>query len=156
MTVPVHGLPSVVRPGLEVALVPPALRGNRWHTITSVSSDNRAGSLVSLSGVSALGDAEGLVGSYLLARAEDLPADLPLHDRERLIGRVARDEETGRAGVIEEVMTGPANDVWVIRDAGSEVLVPVINEVVSAVPESGEIPIRIPRGLEWQGGVARS
>ncbi|HJA28564.1 MAG TPA: 16S rRNA processing protein RimM [Candidatus Olsenella pullicola] len=156
VTVPVHGLPSLVRPGLEVALVPPALRGSRWRTVTSVSSDNRVGSLVSLSGVAALGEAEDLVGTYLLARVDDLPEDLPLHDRERLVGRVVRDVESGRAGTIEEVMTGPANDVWVIRDADSEVLVPVIDEVVSSVPESGEISISIPRGLDWRRGVSRS
>ena len=47
-------------------------------------------------------------------------------------------------------MRGPANDVWVVRGARGEILLPVIDDVVSAVPESGPIPVRVPAGLEWE------
>ncbi len=150
VTVPVHGLPSLVRAGLEVAVVPPALKGSRWHTVTSATSDDRSGTLTALSGVSELGDAEALVGTYLLAREQDLPSDLALHDRERLVGREVVDVRGGRSGVISEVLSGPANDVWVLRDKDLEVLVPVVDEVVARVPEKGAIPVNIPAGLEWE------
>ena len=150
VTVPVHGLPSLVREGLEVAVVPPRLKGSRWHTVTCVSHDSRAGSLTALSGVCSLADAEPLVGRFLLAREEDLPHDLALHDRGRLVGREVLDECSGRSGVISEILTGPANDVWVLRDSSFEVLVPVVDEVVCDVPQTGPITVRVPRGLEWE------
>ena len=150
VTVPVHGLPSLVREGLEVALVPPALRGSRWHRVVSCSSDARSGALVALSGVTTLDAAEGLVGKGVLARLADLPEDLPLHDPERLVGRTVSDAGRGLTAVIAEVMTGPANDVWVVRGASGEALLPVIDSVVSEVPESGPIEIRVPEGTQWR------
>ena len=153
MTVPVHGLPSLVREGLLVAAVPPALRGERWHRVGACSRDGRGGTLVSLSGVDDLSAAEALVGATLLAREADLPADLALHDAGRLVGRSVVDE-CGRTGTIAEVMRGPANDVWVVRDGDEEVLLPVIDSVVGEVPETGPIPVVVPAGLGWAKGGA--
>lgn len=150
VTVPVHGLPPLVHEGLEVAVVPPELRGDRWHRILSCASDGRAGSLVALSGVDDLSAAERLVGRTLLARVADLPADLARHDPDRLLGREVRDEKSGEPARIAEVMTGPANDVWVLRGARGELLLPVVDEVVPDVPEDGPIPVRVPAGLEWE------
>ena len=147
MTVPVHGLPSLVREGLEVACVPPALRGSRWHRVESVSADDRAGALVRLSGVDALDAAEELVGKTLLARVSDLPADLALHDPQRLLGRAVTDATLGELGTISEVMCGPANDVWAVEGTFGEVLLPVVDAVVSEVPDEGPIPVRVPAGL---------
>lgn len=151
VTVPVHGLPSLVRAGLEVAVVPPPLKGSRWHTLVSCTTDARAGSLVALSGVSDLDAAQRLVGSYLLARESDLPEDLPLHDAARLVGRAVRDVTSGDEGLIEEVLTGPANDVWVVRGEKGELLLPVIEQVVKSVPGDGPIAVRIPAGIVWEG-----
>ena len=151
VTVPVHGLPPLVFEGLEGALVPPRLKGSRWHQVESCSSDGRSGSLVALSGVDSMGDAEGLVGSYVLARVSDLPGDLPLHDRERLVGRQVVDAFSGVVSTIHEVMCGPANDVWVLRCEMGEMLIPVVDEVVSEVPEDGPITVRVPAGLDWEG-----
>lgn len=153
VTEPVRGLPSLVREGLEVAVLPPDLRGPRWRTVTSVAGDGRSGRLVALSGVGDVSAAEALVGRVLLARERDLPADLALHDPERLVGRTVVNEPDGRAARIREVMTGPANDVWVLEAEGAEVLVPVVDEVVSHVPDEGPIPVRVPRGLGWPGEV---
>ena len=150
VTVPVHGLPSLVSEGLEVAVVPPRLKGSRWHRVTTCSSDDRSGTLVSLSGVSTRGDAEELVGRYLLASASDLPEDLPLFDRERLVGREVIDASSGVVSTIAEVMAGPANDVWVLRGELGELLLPVIPDVVDHVPCEGDIEIRIPAGLDWE------
>lgn len=147
VTVAVHGLPALVHEGLEVAVVPPGLRGSRWHTVESVRRDDRAGELVALSGVSSLADAEELVGKTLLARVRDLPADLPLHDPERLVGREVSDVRLGPLGTIAEVILGPANDVWAVRGPSGEVLLPVVDAVVTEVPASGDISVRVPDGL---------
>ena len=142
VTVPVHGLPLLVHEGLRVAVVPPQLKGSRWHTVIGADEDGRAGQLVLLSGATEIGDAEKLVGRYLLARRSDLPDDLELRDAARLVGRQVTDERNGLLGTIEEVMVGPANDVWVIEFEGAgEVLLPVIGQVVSEVPEDGAIAV---------------
>ena len=150
VTVPVHGLPSLVREGLDVAVVPPELRGSRWHTVVSCSSDGRSGSLVALDGAGDLAAAERLVGRHLLARLSDLPEDLALHDAGRLVGREVVDERSGDTATIAEVMVGPANDVWVLRGSRGELLLPVIDDVVSEVPDNGPVVVRIPAGLEWE------
>lgn len=150
VTVAVHGLPSLVHEGLEVFVVPPALRGPRRHVVTSCSEGGRSGCLVALSGVRDLASAEGLVGKTLLAREADLPEGLALHDAGRLVGREVVDGATGAAGRIEEVMRGPANDVWVVRGPLGEILLPVIDDVVSSVPDEGPIEVSIPDGLDWE------
>lgn len=150
VTVPAHGLPLLVRVGLEVAVVPPPLRGSRWHTVSSCARDGRSGALVALSDVDTISAAEALVGRELLARVADLPDDLALHDAERLVGREVSDERTGERGRIAEVMRGPANDVWVVRGERGELLLPVIDDVVSAVPDEGPIPVWVPAGLTWE------
>ena len=141
VAVPVHGLPAVLAEGLDVCVVPPRLKGDRWFTVESCFDDDREGSLIALSGVDDIGSAKELVGRYLLAREADLPEDLDLHDVDRLIGREVEDASVGLRGQIREVMRGVANDVWVIDADGEEVLLPVVEHVVAAVPEDGPIPV---------------
>lgn len=146
MTVAVHGLPPLVREGLEVFVVPPRLKGPRSHVVTHVS-EGAHGQLVSLSGVTGIDAADGFRGRYLLAREQDLPDDVALHDAEALFGREVADESLGFLGTIEEVMVGPANDVWVVEGPFGEVLVPVVDDVVLEVPDTGVIRVRVPSGL---------
>ena len=131
---------------MRVALVPPALKGDRWHLVTSVS-EGGTGQLVSLSGISSMGDAEAVVGTFVLALEDQLPPDIALHDAHDLLGREVLDQGRGNLGSIVEVMTGPANDVWVIDGAYGELLVPVIPTVVTSVPPEGPIVISAPQGL---------
>lgn len=146
VTVPVHGLPLLMHEGLSVCVVPPRLKGPRWHTVLAAESDRR-GQRIQLSGVSTLGAAEALVGRSLLANMQDLPGDIALHDREALVGREAEDARLGAIGTIEEILAGPANDVWVVRgEAFGEVLLPVIPDVVDTVPPTGPIPVHVPKG----------
>ena len=42
-----------------------------------------------------------------------------------------------RIGTIEEIFSNGAHDVWVVRDAEREVLVPVIEDVVKAMDLGG-------------------
>lgn len=155
VTVPVNGLPLLLHEGLEVAIVPPPLRGSRWHTVRRVSAGG-SGQLAALSGVRDLAGARDLVGSTLLARETDLPEDLLLHDPVSLVGLAVRDARLGELGLIEEVMQGPANDVWVVRGESGEVLVPVVDEVVLGIVEEADedvIEVELPRGLApWDEG----
>lgn len=103
--------------------------------------------LVSLSGVDDLNAAECLVGRTLLARWDDLPDGFELHDADALVGREVHDARLGDLGHVTEVMRGPANDVWVVEGPHGEVLLPVIDEVVSSVPPAGAIQVSAPQGL---------
>lgn len=145
VAVPASGLPPVLREGLEVAVAPPELRGPRWRTVREAEGDAR-GQLVRLSGVNDLAAAERIRGKRLLARVADLPGDLALHDAGALVGREVRDAALGSVGTIAEVMFGPANDVWAVEGPFGEVLVPVVDEVVSEVPDSGAIEVSLPAG----------
>ena len=151
VTVAVHGLPPLVREGLEVFVVPPRLKAPRSFMVTHVTEGAR-GQLVSLSGVTGIDQADGLRGRYLLAREKDLPDDVALHDAEALFGREVCDKSLGYLGTIEEVMVGPANDVWVVEGPFGEVLLPVVEDVVAGVPDDGPIAVCVPAGLIDGGG----
>ena len=148
MTVPVHGLPPMLLEGMEVALVPPALKGSRWHHIVSVDDEGGSGQLVALSGVNDIGGAQQLVGKVMLASVESLSEDYSLHDVDALLGRCVVDVAAGPLGTIDEILTGPANDVWVVQGGPfGEVLLPVIDDVVREVSPSGAIEVTVPAGI---------
>lgn len=147
VTVPVHGLPSLMHEGLSVCVVPPRLKGPRWHKVLSCASDGR-GQRIALDGVSDLGAAEALVGRSLLVSVDDLPDNFAFMDLDALIGRRVEDPGYGDLGEIEEILTGPANDVWVVRGTSAgEILLPVIPDVVSEIPSSGSIEVHVPKGM---------
>lgn len=69
--------------------------------------------------------------------------------RFQLIGLKVRDTEGNDLGTLEEVLDTGANDVYVIRDAQSELLVPAIEGVVIEVNlESGTMLIAPMAGME--------
>lgn len=146
VTVPVHGLPPLLRAGMRVALLPPPLVGSRWHTVEAVHSRTATGSLVSLSGVGGIAEARELLGAVVLADVRELPEGYELHDADALLGREVSDEVHGVLGTIDEVMVGAANDVWVISGPHGELLVPVVDEVVPELPATGAIRVRVPAG----------
>lgn len=148
VAVPADGLPPLVRAGMRVAIVPPALKGDRFHDVERVSTED-AGQLLVLSGIDDRGAAEKLVGRYVLALRADLPAHVELHDAGSLVGRTVVDDALGDLGTITEVMTGPANDVWVVVGPRGEALLPVIPTVVSEVPDDGPIAVVVPAGTEF-------
>ncbi len=119
----------------------------------SCAQDDREGALVSLSGVEDISAADELRGRYLLAREADLPEGWELHDVDNLMGREVRDVSAGVIGVIAEVMVTPANDVWVVRGEGGEVLLPVVDAVVRDVPAEGPVTVDASGFLaDWGGG----
>ena len=152
MTVPVHGLPPLLHAGLQVALVPPALKQSRWHVVEHVGDVGQDGQLVQLSGLRSIGEADEAVGKTLLARIDDLPADLALHDLDALMGREVIDEVHGSLGVISQVMQGVAQDVWQIEGPYGEVLLPAVDAFIIEVPEQGAVHVRVPEGTVTEEG----
>jgi 16S rRNA processing protein RimM len=65
-----------------------------------------------------------------------------------LIGISVRDELLGPIGTIEDVWNLSGNQIFVVRQAGREILVPAAKQVVSAIDLVGRTMIvRLPEGL---------
>ena len=144
---PLRGLPSVLEPGMRVALTPPALKRDRFCTVVSVT-DTGDGDLVSFEGIDDLTAAEGITGCYVLANRDDFELDTLDAAYADLMGREVVDERFGSLGTIVEIMSTPANDVWVVEgDRYGEVLIPVIEQVVLDLPDTGTISVHVMDGL---------
>ena len=136
---PLRGLPSVLTPGMRVALTPPALKRDRFCTVVSVT-DTGDGDLVSFEGIDDLTAAEGITGCYVLANRDDFELDSLDAAYTDLMGREVVDERFGLLGTI--------NDVWVVEgNRYGEVLIPVIEQVVLDLPDQGTISVRVMDGL---------
>jgi 16S rRNA processing protein RimM len=105
--------------------------------------------LLKLSHVDTRNDSELLAGQWLY-----IPADqaMPLSKGEYFIhdilGLTTYSTEGVELGTVIEVMTGPANDVWVIRKEKEEILIPVIEDVVREVDLAARrITVLLPQGL---------
>jgi 16S rRNA processing protein RimM len=69
-----------------------------------------------------------------------------------LIGMDVYGGDGVRIGRLESIFRTGSNDVYVVTDAGRELLVPVIASVVTAVDlPARRIDVNLPEGLEWQG-----
>lgn len=131
---------------MSVALTPPQLKGDRFRTVQSVQplGDSYR---VRFAGVDSLDAAERTVGCYVLAAEDDLELDELDIAYDDLIDRAVTDDRYGDLGTIVEVMETPANDVWVVEGQYGEVLLPVIDDVVLAVPDKGAIRVHALDGL---------
>ncbi|MGN0077883.1 MAG: ribosome maturation factor RimM [Coriobacteriales bacterium] len=145
-----EGLPFCIYEGLELWVVPPLLEGVRRTAVCSLESCGDDSAVIGLEGLDSIDQAEGLVGRYLLARAEDLELD-PQEDMVLVLGCRAVSDDGRELGRVTEYLETKANDVLVItREDGSELLVPVIEETVVAVPEHDSEPLvlHLLEGLE--------
>lgn len=111
---------------------------------------HQGGVLLRLERVVTRNAAEALRGARVLIRASDLP-DLPPGEyyAYQLIGlRVVR--ESGEAlGELSEVLRTGSNDVYVVKTAKGELLLPAIESVIRAVDlEAGTMTVIVPEGLE--------
>lgn len=69
-----------------------------------------------------------------------------------IIGCTVVTEDGRPLGRVEEILRGPANDVYVVRGSGSEVLLPATREVVLRVDREGRTMIvRPPLGADEDG-----
>lgn len=142
---PIRGLPPLLAVGMEVAILPPRLKGPRWFRVAEVS-EGTSSQLVALDGVASMDDAEELVGREVLVRSSELPHDLYLEAAGVLVGRGVTDVRLGALGSVVDVMAGPTQDVLVIEGPRGEVLLPVVPQVVVEVPARGDIVVDAPVG----------
>ena len=84
-----------------------------------------------LDGISDRTAAEQLVGRYLEAPADDLPADT--YYWHQLIGLAAVDEAGAELGNVVEIFRAGENEVYRIEGPDGELLVPALREVVRSI-----------------------
>ncbi len=122
-------------------------RGARSVAIVRNVRPGGGGWIVAIEDVDDRDRAEELRGAKLLARREDLPPPAPgewwIAD---LVGLRVVGEAGEDLGVLEEVLKLPANDVFVVRGAKGEILIPVLEGVVREIA-AGTMRIAIPEGL---------
>lgn len=90
--------------------------------------------LVKLRGVSSIDEAEQLRGSLLQVRQEDAVAlsedEFFVHD---LVGCEVVTEAGQLLGSVTQVLQGRANDVYVVGQGKSEILLPAVKQVIRSV-----------------------
>ena len=145
------GLPALVYEGLEVSVVPPALKEPRWRQVVSCRDADDA-QVIRLEGCETIDDAEALRGRWLMVREADLPEGLALVDAPRLLGREVVDRNLGSLGTIADIMFGCAQSTWIVDGPYGEVLIPAVEEIVGEIPARGSIFVSLPDGLV--GGVS--
>lgn len=108
---------------------------------------------VRLNGVDSIEDAERLVGSSVAVSSDDLP-DLEEDEYmiSDLLGAAVYSESGEELGVLEEVISAPANDVFRV---GSYMIPVVKSFVVSVDVEGRKIVVRLLKGMEGLSPASR-
>jgi len=117
------------------------VRGMRGHQGTL---------LLRLDGIATRNDAEAWRGAIVSIRLEDLPR---LKEGEyyshQLVGLRVQRENGELIGTLSEVLGTGSNDVYVVKTAGGELLLPALESVVRSVNlEEGVMTVVVPDGLE--------
>lgn len=142
------GLPFLLEPGDEVALVPPRTDLPRDVRVASVEDAGEGEAVVAFDGVSS-DDAREMVGMHCLIRRD-------LVDEEALAaapglwqGWAVVDGASGQVGHVAGLVENPAQDLLeVARPDGTTVLVPLVDEIVRDVdPDSATVLVSLPQGL---------
>ncbi len=109
------------------------LAGDAKYTIRGVRTHQKA-LLLALDGINTRNQAEALRDKLLEVPENDLP---PLEEdayyRFDIIGLQVVDEAGLALGKVEEVLETGANDVYIVRDADSELLIPAIDSVIKEI-----------------------
>lgn len=149
---PLTDLPLDAFVGLHVWIAPPLTIVREGDVVAARPGPK--GPLLTLSCVSDLSSASSIAGRTLMARPQDLPAEIFIDEPDPL-GLVVHDVDRGLIGVVTDVIVTGANDVWVIEgDTYGEVLIPIIDEVLLDVDfDEGLATIHLLPGLiDDEGG----
>jgi 16S rRNA processing protein RimM len=107
--------------------------------------------LLALKGVSDRRRADELVGSDLFVERQALPQLEPgTYYWDELIGMEVYAAGGRRLGRLASIFRTGSNDVYVVTEAGRELLVPALRSVVTAVDlPARRMEVDLPEGLEW-------
>jgi len=153
-----HGLRGEVRVRFETdfperfARMRSALlvHGGRVEPVAIVAArPHRGGVLLSVAGVGDVVGAERLRGAAVAIPREAL---VPLAEDSfyvfEIIGLSVRTTEGEDLGRVAEVMRGSAQDIYVVRGDGGEILLPAVRQVIRRIDlAAGLITVDVPAGL---------
>lgn len=110
-------------------------------------AENRV--LLKLRGIERIEEAEPLRNAKLYRPLQELPAleadQFYFHD---VIGYTVVDEQLGELGTVEAFYELPRQDLLAMRYKGQEVLIPVVDELVSHADETTrQLHVNLPEGL---------
>jgi 16S rRNA processing protein RimM len=113
------------------------------------SRDHKGRKIVKFRDVDTVEQAEALRGcSIWMSRAQIGPLDEGRWFVQDILGIEVFTEEGESLGTLADVMHMPANDVYVVRGAGREILLPVIDQVVLKVDlAAGRMVVRLMEGM---------
>lgn len=119
------------------------------HTVARVQPQAGKRALLTLRGIERIEDAAPLRGAKLYLPLSELPAldddQFYFHD---VIGFAVVDEALGELGTVENFYELPQQDVLAMRYQGQEVLIPVVDELVShADMAARQLFVSLPEGL---------
>jgi 16S rRNA processing protein RimM len=128
---------------------PPAVRSARLLSIRR----GPKGQLVTFEGIDDIGTAQTLVGCDVLVDEGALPRGWQVTQEPGHEGYHVTDEVHGELGLVTETIVTGANDVWVVQGRYGEILIPVIDDVVIDVDDTGRtLKVRLLPGLMPEGG----
>ena len=123
--------------------------GGRTYTVRSAHMHQRT-LLLQIEGIDTRSQADASRDLLLEVPESELPALAEgEYYRFQLLGMEVVDGEGRSLGRIEEVLETGANDVYAVRNAEGELLVPAIDSVVKQVDlAGGRMVVEVPSGLE--------
>ncbi len=121
----------------------------RPHRVLSRRA-HQGGILVRLDGIVTRNAAEAVRGARVIVRVGDLPELLPgEYYAYQLIGLRVVSESGEALGELSEVLRTGSNDVYVVKTAAGELVLPAIESVVRKIDlEAGTMTVVVPEGLE--------
>ena len=125
------------------------LAGDTKYTINAVRTHKKA-LLVTIDGINTRNQAEALRGKLFEVPEGDLPhLDEDQYFRFDIVGINVVDENGTSLGQVQEVLETGANDVYIVRDEESELLIPAIDSVVKEIDtEARRMVVDVIPGLE--------
>lgn len=160
---------SILRPGLEVWIVPPTLAGVRQTVVSEVIQDSsKRGLLIRLEQITNRTEAQELAGRYLLARTEpgysaataaaaaaggqasSKARQAPGKEADAIPEDVPRvrfsDINYGELGTLLEVRDGPAYDIWVVAGPYGLLEIPAVDAYLLD-EQANMIRLSLPKGF---------
>jgi 16S rRNA processing protein RimM len=142
--------PQAYRKLKSVLLEMPAAPGKLVsYDVEKLQPQSNERALLKLKGIDRIEEAEPLRNAKLYRPLQELPAlaadQFYFHD---VIGYTVLDEKLGALGTVETFYELPQQDVLAMRYKGQEVLIPVVDELVSHADQATKtLHVTLPEGL---------
>lgn len=113
------------------------------------ASEHKGQLLCSLEGVNTMDDAIRFKGKVVLVSRDDVDPGEGRYFIADLVGLEVRDAARGTLGRIKEVLTLPANNVYVVEGEGKTYMIPAVDEFIRHTDiEGGYVEVELIDGME--------